>query len=85
MVVIHIKQLHVCFFVPFQLNHPTTVIPRGSVFDRFVHHPRWGRFNRRLLDVCLVLILTTIPIVTLPLLISGKAPTQFYSISYLQF
>jgi len=55
----------------FLLNHPTTVIPRGSVFDRFVHHPRWGRFNRRLLDVCLVLVLTTIPIVTLPLLISA--------------
>ena len=55
----------------FQLNHPTSLIPRGSVFERWVHHPRWGRFNRRLLDVLLVLLLTTIPIVTLPLLISA--------------
>lgn len=55
----------------FLLNHPTSLIPRGSVFERWVHHPRWGTFNRRLLDVLLVLLLTTIPIVTLPLLISA--------------
>lgn len=57
----------------FLLNHPTSLIPRGSILERWFYHPRWGRFNRRVFDVLLVLVLTSIPIVTLPLVFSSSS------------